>query len=405
MEVFATSNEAEIMNSLCKALLIAISSRVFIIIVSTLFTIIISNQHIDLLNMFVRADSAFYIGIAKNGYPHGVPAPGSIMSTNSGSPVPDVVAYPQWAFFPLYSVSIAIVGFLFTAFLPAQQSLIIGGYIVSNASFFAATILLYKITLKHLNQKVALISVTFFSFFVGGIFYSGVFSEALFLALSLGAFYFMEKDRLPAAILLGFLASFTKSVGFLIFIPFIILALQQLKQHNKMQALKLTIASIIVASPYLLWSIVGYYMTGLFPVQVIAHDSNWGIYPVLIDQFSNYYVSPVLTAPLEIFYITGLAIVLIPVAYFIIRIKTVFTVESKTLGYWIFYAILLYTTILTNATLFSTLRYAVPLFPIYWFLAKIYTKNTVVGKILFCITASMLIIGIYFFSINSNYMF
>ena len=59
------------------------------------------------------------------------------------------------------------------------------------------------------------------------------------MALSLGAFYFMEQNKLPAAMLLGFLASLTRSVGFLIFIPFIILALQQLKQHNKTQALKL----------------------------------------------------------------------------------------------------------------------------------------------------------------------
>jgi len=355
--------------------------------------------------MFVRADSAFYIGIAKNGYPQGVPAPGSIMSTNSGSPVPDIIAYPQWAFFPLYSVAISIAGFLFNAFLPTQQSLIIGGYIVSNASFLVATVFFYKITEKHFSQKVALASVVFFSFFVGGIFYSGVFSEALFVALSLGTFYFMEQNNLPVAMLLGFLASLTRSVGFLIFIPFIILALQQLKQHNKIQALKLTLTSIIVASPYLLWNIVGYFRTGLFPVHVIAHDSNWGIYPPLINQFSNYYVSPVLTAPLATFYITGLVIMLIPVAYFIIRIKTVFTVEAKTLGYWAFYASLLYATIFTNATLFSTLRYAVPLFPMYWVLAKIYTKNTVVGQIMFCITLSMLIIGVYFFSINSNYMF
>ena len=96
---------------------------------------------------------------------------------------------------------------------------------------------------------------------------------------------------------------------------------------------------------------------------------------------------------------------LIPVAYFIIRIKSVFTVETKTLGYWVFYASLLYATIFTNVTLFSTLRYAIPLFSMYWVLSKIYAKNTVVGLILFGITVSMLIIGIYFFAINSNYMF
>ena len=159
------------MNNLCKVLLIAISSRLFIIIVSILFTILFSNQHVNFLNMFVRADSAFYLDIAKNGFPQGVPAPGSIMFTSSISPVPDIIAYSQWAFFPLYSVSIFVAGFVFTAFLSVQQSFIIGGYIVSNASFLVAAVLFYKITEKHFNPKIALVSAVFFSFFVGGIFY------------------------------------------------------------------------------------------------------------------------------------------------------------------------------------------------------------------------------------------
>jgi len=82
-------------------------------------------------------------------------------------------------------------------------------------------------------MKIALVATAFYSFWGGAVFYSAIYSEALFMALALGAFYYLEEDKLPTAVLLGFLVSFTRSNGFLMCIPFLIYALQSTKTNPK----------------------------------------------------------------------------------------------------------------------------------------------------------------------------
>jgi hypothetical protein len=381
-------------------LLIAAASRIFVVVIAVLCIKLFTTSNLNFYDLFVRSDSGFYLGLAQNGYPQGVPS--EIAHTAAGTPVPDVIAYAQWAFFPLYPAVIST-GAVLEPFLSTHNALVLMGYLISNFSFFVAVYFFYKISSKHFDKKVALASTVFFSFFVGGLYYSGVFSEALFMALSLGAFYFMEENKLVTAVFLGFLASFTRSIGFLIFIPFAVLAINHLLKRHNPEARKLFLAAVLVASPYLLWNIVGYFMTGVFPVHVIAHDSNWGMYPPLLSQFSGFYVAPI-PPSVELFYVIGLAVMLIPMVYFITEVNTVFTVEAETLGYWAFYGGLLCMCIFFNATIFSILRYAVPLLPMYWVLAKIYTKKPVVGCIFLGIWLAMLVVGIYYFITGTYYV-
>jgi Gpi18-like mannosyltransferase len=296
----------------------------------------VNEMKTPIIGMFMRWDSEYYLSIAKNGYPLGYPNVNTFPTTTaSGSPMPKTIAYPQWAFFPLYSAVMAALALVFTPFLSLTPSLMLSGVIISNISFFVSAYFFYKLTRKLFNSRVALISTAFYSFWVGGVFFSAIYSEALFMALALGAFYYLEENKLPIAVFLGFLATFTRSDGFLIFIPFFIYGLLQLRT-SKVQSLKLLFSSAIVASPYLLWSIVGYFLAGgVFPVQLIAHNSNWGIDPPLIDQF----VAPWCSIPrFQLFYVTALIIMLIPIGYFLVRIEKIFSVEAKTLKYWGFYA-------------------------------------------------------------------
>ena len=193
-----------------------------------------------------------------------------------------------------------------------------------------------------------------------------IYTEALFMALALGAFYFLEENKLPIAVFLGFLAAFTRSDGFLIFIPFFIYGLQQLRT-SKLQSFKLLLSSAVVVSPYLLFNIAGYFLAGgVFPVQIIARDSNWGIYPFLISQFGSIYCS---TLNFQAFDVLGLILVLLPVGYFLFSARKVFTEETKTLGYWVFYASMVY-VLFTDAVVSNIARYAIPMLPIYWVLSK-----------------------------------
>lgn len=395
-----------------KALTVALASRILIVVVmvisSFLFAYVstanmnVHQMNVPFLGMFMRFDSEHYLTIAKTGYPLGYPNRAHFpLLTGTGSPRPAKIANHLWAFFPLYPSIMATFARVFARFLDTTSSLMLSGVIISNIAFFASAYFFYKLTQKLFNQRLALVSTAFYCFWVGAVFFSMIYTEALFMALALGAFYYLEENKLPVAVLLGFAAAFTRSDGFLVFLPFLIYGVQQLRTQ-KLQSLKLFLSSAVVASPYLLFNVAGYFLAGgVFPVQLIARESNWGIYPLLITQFGTAYCS---SLNFEAFNILALALVLLPVVYFLLSVKKVFTSEAKTLGYWAFYASSVY-VLLTDSVISNIARYAVPMLPIYWILAKVYTKNRLVGATLFGVTTAMLIIGAYLLeTANPNFM-
>ena len=100
------------MNDTRKALLIGLSSRILVVAVFVLCSVlfIASSQlpathqtnPLPIVNLFNRYDSGYYISIAKNGYPTGYPDISFWNGRNFNAYVPNpVLAKPDWAFFPL----------------------------------------------------------------------------------------------------------------------------------------------------------------------------------------------------------------------------------------------------------------------------------------------------------------
>ena len=100
--------------------------------------------------------------------------------------------------------------FLSLTFLNITPSLMLSGVIISNIAFFASAYFFYKLTQKLFNPRLALISTAFYCFWVGGVFFSLIYTEALFMALALGAFYYLEENKIPVAVFIGFLGGFHK---------------------------------------------------------------------------------------------------------------------------------------------------------------------------------------------------
>ncbi len=398
-----------------KVLLIALSSRLLVALLLVLFNYLFGYQTgyqigtIDLpfVNLFFRMDSPHYLDIALNGYPHGYPDVSTWTNGVSEAVIP-VLAYPQWAFFPLYSAVMRAFGLLLMPFYSVSNALIVAGFLISNFCFFVSTYFLFKLTNKLFNStKIALVTVAFYSFWIGSVTLSAVYSESLFMALTLASFYYLEEGRFYKATFFGFLATFTRSDGFIIFIPFFVYAIQQLKtlKTEKMQSLKKSLRLVgfsgIVASPYLLWNIEGYFVAGgVFPVQVISRNLNWGVFPNLYLQFTDGTVRlPVQQAYL----ILGILFILIPTVYPIVKTRRLITTEAQTLKYWAFYFAMLY-VLITQSSVFSVIRYAIPLLPIYWVSAKIYGKNRFAGGIIFVIMTGLMILSTYFFE-TGNYVY
>jgi len=319
----------------------------------------------------------------------------------------------EWAFFPLYPLTMKGLSTAFSPFFSSANALNLAGFIISNVAFFVSIYFFYKLTYKLFNAtKIAVISTVFYCFFGGAVFYSAIYSESLFMALALASFYYMEENQFHKSILFGFLASFTRSDGFFICIPFIVSAL--FSSRDKIRMRKLSLSAIAVVSPFLLFQTIGYALVGVFPVSTVARAVGWGAYPPMLIQFFVYPLQVYNKMGYQILYATGFLIMLVPVVYLCFS-KSLLNVESlndfknylikksEMLKYGVYHASMLY-IVFTVSYIGSTIRYSVTMLPVYWVSSLIYAKNRLIGIVLLVTMTSMFVIGSYLLEINGYFM-
>jgi uncharacterized membrane protein YuzA (DUF378 family) len=151
--------------------------------------------------MWVHFDSGFYLTIAHDGY-----WSASTLHTQS-----------NWGFFPLYPLVIRLIALPFGSAWSAYQ---IVGIIVSNIAALIAAFYLYKLTTKEFNNAAATRAVYYLGLFPMSFYLSAIYSESLFLALSIGCIYYVRLRRWWLAGLLGALATLTRSSGVLLVVAF-----------------------------------------------------------------------------------------------------------------------------------------------------------------------------------------
>ena len=158
-----------------------------------------------LLNPWAHWDGVWFLRIAAHGYadPH--------------SP----------AFFPLYPAAVRGVGWL----LRGDSEL--GGIVLSLALFAGCCAVLFALVNADLGPRVALLSVAYLSLFPTSFFFQAIYSEWLFLLLTLSCFYFAREDRWWPAGLAGLLATFTRSAGVLLVAPMLV---YYFAQHDRRPA-------------------------------------------------------------------------------------------------------------------------------------------------------------------------
>jgi hypothetical protein len=151
------------------------------------------------LDMWYRWDAGFYATIATEGY----------RWFNNRAPDGDM------AFLPLYPAAVRAVmaasGCGFSPYLSTCAT--VAGLIVSNIALLAACIILYRLALPGAGTPAALAAVALLLIAPGTIFFSGVYTEALFLLLALLTFYALDRDSFAWAVTFACLAALTRSVG------------------------------------------------------------------------------------------------------------------------------------------------------------------------------------------------
>jgi hypothetical protein len=179
-------------------------------------------------DVWARWDSDFFLRIAQHGY-------------NDSSA----------AFAPLYPALVAVLGRLFFGHY------IVAGLVVSLLCCLGAFLLLYRLAEDRLGADGAARSVLYLAIFPMALFLQAVYSESLFLLLSLAAFALAERGRFAGAGIVTGLAILTRAAG-LALLP--ALAVLAWRHRERIRALgKLALALPVAAIyPLVLWQQVGH---------------------------------------------------------------------------------------------------------------------------------------------------
>jgi len=117
------------------------------------------------------------------------------------------------AFFPLYPALMRIVG------LPLGGRTTVGGIIVSLACFAGALVILYRLVRDEFGSTAAVWTVALLSFASTSFFFQAVYSESLFLLLTVASFAAARRGHWVIAGIAGGLAALTRSAGVLLLVP------------------------------------------------------------------------------------------------------------------------------------------------------------------------------------------
>ncbi len=134
---------------------------------------------------------------------------------------------PTTAFFPLYPLLLAGTTWL----LDGQIEL--AGVLISNLALLGALALLYQLIQLDFSRAVAQRTLLYLALFPTAYYLGAVYSESLFLLLSIGALYAARKNYWWIAGALGFLAALTRSQGILLLIPLAIFFVKQQGWHPR----------------------------------------------------------------------------------------------------------------------------------------------------------------------------
>lgn len=156
----------------------------------------------DIVAIHARWDSNWYKYVANAGY-----------EIKPGETLANVV------FFPLYPALMRSLGF----FLGGD--VLLAGWIWSSLFLVLACLLLYRFVKEFHPEADPLLAVFLLLIFPTAFFLNAVYTESLFLFLSLATFYFGFKRRYLWAGIFGILAALTRVTGILLFLPLVIQAL------------------------------------------------------------------------------------------------------------------------------------------------------------------------------------
>jgi len=219
-------------------------------------------------NLPFRYDVGWYFAIAENGY--------GFSPDNSQQSI---------VFFPAFPLAVR------TLTLMLGGSLMVAGMLVTLAAGLVAFVYLFRLAREMLTDSQASAATAFLAAYPFAIFFSVPYSESLFLAASLGAWFHVRRGQWLAGGAWGLVAGLTRPHGVFLSVP-IALEIFATLRRERTQGVRHTPGAIlsrglVAATPavgLLLYSAYVYHLTGN-PLQWLISQSGWGRQFVPPSQF------------------------------------------------------------------------------------------------------------------------
>lgn len=214
---------------------------------------------------FARYDSGWYWQIARYGYTAGA---GAYVEGGRSS----------IGFFPAYPILMRYVG---RAFGRRAVDLYLGGLLISWLAFAVAMVLVFYLARLDLSRRRASWAVLFATIFPFAFFFGAVYSEALFLAATVGCVYLFRTKRWISGGLCGALATATRVNGIMMWPALAWIVWQQVgasSHASREDRLKAAAGFLLVPLGIGAYSLYIFDITGR-PFEWAAVIERWGYHP------------------------------------------------------------------------------------------------------------------------------
>src|SRR4051794_19647607 len=181
-----------------------------------------------LTDVWARWDSGWFLRIAEHGY-------------HSGA---------ETAFYPLYPGLLAGLGRAFGGHY------VVAGVALSLAACFVSFLLLHRIAEERLGADGARRAVLYLAFFPMALFLQAVYSESVYLLLTIGVFLLAERRRFLEASVLAGLALLARPTGIALLPPLALMAWRSPLRGRALASLAAAPA-IFAVFPLVLWQQTG----------------------------------------------------------------------------------------------------------------------------------------------------
>jgi len=326
-----------------------------------------------LLYPYGNFDAAYYLLIAAKGY-----------TINAG-------------FFPLFPLSIHIATFPIKDILPFDVIQYLTAIVLVSLFFCSSLIIFYKLLKMDYKENVAIWSIVFLLIFPTSFFFGALYSESLFLFLSLLAFFFARKKKWIAAGITGALLSATRPVGVAMWPVLLYEYFKENKNKLNIKILPLFLAPLGLIS----YAIYNFYKWGN-PFYFIAAQGNFQNNRtvdsiVLLPQTLFRYAKILFTVKPEIY---EWWVALFELCFFAFALILFYVAWKKKIRIsYLIFGILCFLVPVSSGTFSGLPRYVAVIFPI--FIALALTKSKTF-KIIYCII-SLVLLFVFFMLFSKGY--